>query len=295
MEKLKRKIINIDESLCNGCGLCIDGCHEGALQLIDGKARMISDLYCDGLGACIGECPVDAITIIERDAAPYDERLVMERMVEKGEATIRAHLNHLKAFDEQLYLKQALDYLKANQINMDLSDFEQKPIPGSVQAPKLVGMVRPHACPGSAERSFAAPASAVASAPVASQLTGWPIQLHLLNPAAAFLKGKDMLLAADCTAFAYADFHSRFLRSHALAIACPKLDVQQETYVVKIRELIDMAQINTLTVLMMEVPCCSGLLRLVHQAVQSASRKIPVKKIIVGIQGEIKSEEWDMA
>ena len=235
MEKLKRKIISIDESLCNGCGLCIDGCHEGALQLIDGKARMISDLYCDGLGACIGDCPVDAITIIERDAAPYDERLVMERMAAKGEATIRAHLNHLKAFDEQVYLKQALDYLKANQISMDLSDFESKPAFGTVQAPKPVGATRPHACPGSAARSFAAPVATVASAPAASQLTGWPIQLHLLNPAATFLQGKDMLLAADCTAFAYADFHNRFLRSHALAIACPKLDVHQEVYVVKIK------------------------------------------------------------
>jgi NAD-dependent dihydropyrimidine dehydrogenase PreA subunit len=205
--KAKRSIITIDEQLCNGCGACIEGCHEGALRMIDGKARMVSELYCDGLGACIGECPVGAITIVEREAEPYNERAVMERMV-------------------------------------------------------------------------------------SSQLTHWPVQLHLLNPQAGFFRGSDVVLAADCTAFAYADFHRQFIQGKTLAIACPKLDSNKESYIAKITEMIDSALINTLTVVIMEVPCCGGLMQLANLAAGQATRKVPIKKIVIGVQGEIKEESW---
>jgi ferredoxin len=280
--KEKRSIISIDESLCNGCGACVSGCREGALQMIDGKGRIISELYCDGLGACIGECPVGAITIEEREAEPYDERAVMERIAAHGETTIIAHLKHLKEHGETLYLQQGIDYLREHDIRVDLS------------------MVNGHqqvcGCPGSAERSFGAPhpidSANLRPEAMRSQLTHWPIQLHLLNPEASFFRGADVVLAADCTAYAYPDFHNRFLRNHKLAIACPKLDSNKESYVAKIAAMIDSAQINTLTVVIMEVPCCGGLVQLAKMAAAQAQRKVPIKRIIIGIDGEIKKEDW---
>lgn len=278
--KSKRNIIRIDEALCNGCGLCVEGCHEGALQMIDGKARIVSELYCDGLGACIGECPTGAITIEEREAEPYDEVAVMERIALKGEKTILAHLRHLKEHNETVYLQQGLEYLKAHNINIDTDSL--------LQEPKKMAC----GCPGTMERSFVAPAVRNVSPQAVSELTHWPVQLHLLNPAAGFFQGADVVLAADCTAYAYAGFHSRFLRNHILAIACPKLDSNKESYVVKITDMIDTAGINTLTVVIMEVPCCSGLLQIAKLAAGKARRKIPMKLVVIGVQGEIKNEEW---
>lgn len=208
-----RDIIKIDEELCNGCGLCVKGCHEGALQMIDGKARMISEMFCDGLGACIGDCPVGAITIEKREAEPYDELAVMKRLVPMGEKTIVAHLKHLREHNETEYLKQGVMYLKSRGIDIDLSEV------------KKVSQKSSCACPGSMSQSFAQAAPDLK--PVyekKSQLTHWPVQLHLLNPGASHFKNADVLLAADCVAFAYADFHMEMLASKKLAIACPKLD-----------------------------------------------------------------------
>ena len=292
--KTLRNIIRIDEELCNGCGACVEGCHEGALQMIDGKARIISELYCDGLGACIGECPAYAISIEEREVEPYNETAVMEQIVPKGEATILAHLKHLKEHGETLYLKAGIDYLQKHGVEIDLSS-----IKNNQEKPQL-----PCGCPGSMARSFAASKpladyfsvagvqTQVASQLPVSQLTHWPVQLHLLNSQAGFFHGADVALAADCAAYAYADFHNRFIRNRALAIACPKLDSNKESYVAKITDMIDTARINTLTVVIMEVPCCGGLLQLVRMAVEQASRKVPVKKVVIGVQGEIKEEGW---
>ncbi|HPZ03824.1 MAG TPA: 4Fe-4S ferredoxin [Bacteroidales bacterium] len=287
--KTIRQIIKIDEQLCNGCGACIEGCHEGALQLIDGKARIVSELYCDGLGACIGDCPVGAITIEEREAEPYNEHAVMERIATKGETTIIAHLKHLKDHGETEYLQQGIDYLKDHNINVDLSSIEAKGV--FLDSKPKLGC----GCSGSMEHSFAAASSnevKVSSTQLQSQLTHWPVQLHLLNPQAGFFRKADVVIAADCTAYAYADFHNRFIHNHALAIACPKLDSNKESYVAKITEMIDLAQINTLTVVIMEVPCCGGLIQLVQMAAGKASRKVPIKKIVVGVQGDIKEETW---
>jgi len=283
--KTKRNIIKIDENLCNGCGICVEGCHEGALQLIDGKARIISELYCDGLGACIGDCPVGAITIEEREAEPYNEEAVMERIMKEGEATIIAHLKHLKEHGETLYMQQGMEYLKEHGKEIDI-DAIRNGVLGAQQPAMACG------CPGSMARSFKAPVVNTSQVVPQSQLTQWPVQLHLLNPQANYFQNADVVLAADCTAYAYADFHNRFIRNHTLAIACPKLDSNKESYVAKIVDMIDSANINTLTVVIMEVPCCNGLLQLAKMAVEKAKRKVPIKKIVIGVEGNIVEEGW---
>ncbi len=285
---MKRKIIQIDEEKCNGCGICIPNCHEGAMQLIDGKARLISDLFCDGLGACIGHCPEGAIDIIEREAAPYDERKVMEIMVPKGRNTILAHLDHLRDHNETEFLQQAIDYLKENNITMSPEKKEQ-------HSNGECG------CPGSMARDFRV--ESVVPAPVEthskavqqeipSELRQWPVQLHLLNPQASYFKNADVVLAADCAAFTMGNFHSRFLKGKSLAIACPKLDSNKESYLQKLTSMIADTKINSLTVVMMEVPCCGSLLHMAQSARTNAGRNVPIKKAIISVQGEIIEEDW---
>ncbi len=296
---MKRTIIKIDEELCNGCEACVSGCHEGALQMIDGKARMVSELFCDGLGACIGDCPVGAITLEEREAEPYDEIATLERMIPKGEKTIIAHLKHLKDHGETDYLKQGVSYLRSQGVQVDFAQVHNHGSAGC--APKNVSAVHSHGgggCPGSREMSFgpAAVSGFKMSSPVASesvsQLRQWPVQLHLLNPEAAYFRNADVVLAADCVAYSLPDFHDRFLAGKTLAIACPKLDSSQESYLEKLKNMIVYSNINTLTVVIMEVPCCGGLLRLAQKAVAEAGRKIPVKLAVVGVKGDILKEEW---
>lgn len=296
---MKRTIIKIDEELCNGCEACVQGCHEGALQMIDGKARMVSELFCDGLGACIGDCPVGAITLEEREAEPYNEIATLQRMIPKGEKTILAHLKHLKDHGETGYLKEGVAYLKANGVNINFAEVHNH---GSAGCATHSGAAHQQGggCPGSREMSFGAPKAAAfrmvsvaeQAAPVTSQLRQWPVQLHLLNPEAGYFRGTDVLLAADCVAFSYANFHNDFLAGKTLAIACPKLDSNKDNYVEKLKRMIDESRINTLTVLIMEVPCCGGLLGLAQKAVAESGRKIPVKVIVVSIQGEVIEEEW---
>jgi len=283
---MKRNIINIDQEKCTGCELCIPNCPEGAIQIIDGKARLVSDLLCDGLGACLGHCPEGAITIEEREAEPYDERKVMAKMIPQGPNTVRAHLEHLRDHGENELLAQAIAVLDEKGIDNPLKAEQEE------QA-----MNQPHAphggCPGSRAMNFAAkPTEADESGKRPSQLTHWPIQLHLMSPMAPHYKGADVLLAADCTAFSLGDFHKDYLKGKTLAIACPKLDDGQDAYVQKIKALIDDAGINTLTVMIMEVPCCRGLLMMAKQAADQAERKVPIKCIVVGLQGDIVSEDW---
>ncbi len=282
---MKRTIIKINEEICNGCALCVKGCHEGALQIIDGKARMISDLFCDGLGACIGECPVGAIELEEREAEPYNEESVMERLVPKGEKTIRAHLLHLKEHNETELIKQAINYLNKHNISIDMTGLNNENKLKSVHGHSF-------GCPGKQEMSFAAPSPATHTGEVPSQLRQWPVQLHLLNPEAAYFRNADVVLASDCSAFSYGNFHDRFLKNHVLAIACPKLDTGKEIYIEKLTAMINHSNINTLTVVIMEVPCCGGLVQIAQQAVAKANRKIPVKRITIGIKGMILNEEW---
>ena len=284
---MKRTIIKINEELCNGCEACVQGCHEGALQMIDGKARIVSELYCDGLGACIGDCPVGAITLEEREAVPYDEIATIERMIPKGEKTILAHLKHLKEHEEFDFLKQAVGYLRNNAVQIDFTQVHNMPIAGTKSGT---------GCPSSKEISFKVAPSFRLDTPAkqtsASELRQWPVQLHLLNPQASYFNATDVVLAADCVAFSFADFHRTFLAGKTLAIACPKLDSNKEVYVEKLQSMIEKSRINTLTVIMMEVPCCGGLISLAAKAVAQSDRKIPIKKIVISIKGEILKEEW---
>ena len=291
---MKRKIIEIDDRKCNGCGLCIPACPEGAIQLIDGKARLISDLCCDGLGACLGHCPEGAITIEEREAAPYDERQVMANIVKQGPNVIRAHLKHLRDHGQDVFLAQAVAMLDENGIPNPLQQ-ENQPMSHTEPVTLHASHSPAHAgCPGARSVAFdAAPAAGGnESGRRPSQLTHWPIQLHLLSPAAPQYQGKDVLLAADCVAFTVGDFHKDHLKGRSLAIACPKLDEGQEIYIEKLRALIDTAKINTLTVMIMQVPCCMGLLKLAQTAAAQAKRKVPIKCVVVSLRGEILQEEW---
>jgi len=303
-----REIVRIDRELCNGCGVCIPNCHEGALQMIDGKATLVSELMCDGLGACLGHCPVNAITIEKREAADYDEVAVVKEMIPHGKNVMIAHLKHLKEHDQIDFLKQGVKYLKENQNGLpyDLTEVieavHQLEPKAQAQKHQFAPIVQPKheghhggSCPGSREMSFAQKPTAqqaVSEVSLQSELRQWPIQMHLINPMAAYFRNADLVLAADCVAFAMGDFHQTWLKGKSLAIACPKLDSNKEVYIEKIIGMIDNAKINTITVMMMEVPCCGGLMQMVEMARQSATRKVPVKQIIVSLQGEILTEEW---
>jgi len=289
---MKRDIIKIDEEKCTGCGMCVPNCHEGALQIIDGKVRLVSELMCDGLGACIGHCPEGAITIEKREAEPYNEISVIREMVPKGANTIIAHLKHLKDHGENGYFKEGLSWLKlnSNKFNIDMAEI----VDAITENNNNSGHNHNHggSCPGSRERVLVAPEMTSIAEDMPSELRHWPVQMHLINPNAPYFKETDMLLAADCVAFSLGSFHNRFLRGHPLAIACPKLDAGADIYIEKIVALIDVARVNTITVMMMEVPCCGGLLQMVKTALQKASRKIPVKQIVVSIDGKILRDEW---
>jgi NAD-dependent dihydropyrimidine dehydrogenase PreA subunit len=242
---MKRDILKINEELCNGCGLCVPNCHEGALQVIDGKIRLVSELMCDGLGACIGHCPEGAITIESRDAEPYSEVKVMEQMKAKG---------HVHAFGH---------------------DHNSGGCPGSGTI-----VIERHTD------------SKIATESTQSELRQWPVQMHLINPNAPYFRNANLLMVADCVAYSVGSFHSNYLKGKSLAIACPKLDQGTDIYIEKLKVLIDVALVNTIIVMIMEVPCCGGLLQIVKEAVKGASRKVPVKMMIAGITGDILRVEW---
>lgn len=282
---MKRDIVKIDEALCTGCGLCIPNCPEGAIQLIDGKARLVGDLFCDGLGACLGNCPEDAITVETREAEPYDERRVMANVTAQGPNVVRAHLRHLRDHGQDEYYAAAVAFLNEKGMADPLQAEEAQ------EAGRTPAV--PSACPGSLSRKFgaAAPEAEVEGGARRSRLTHWPIQLHLMSPAAPQYKDSDVLLAADCVAYACGDFHKDWLQGKTLAIACPKLDAGQDVYEEKIRALIDDAQIRSLTIMIMEVPCCRGLVALARRAAERAHRKIQVQVIVVGLQGAVGDPE----
>lgn len=258
---MKRNIIRIDEAKCDGCGLCVKACHEGALAIIDGKARLVSETYCDGLGACLGPCPQGAISIETREAAAFDEAAVAKRQQELGLAPAPAH----------------------------------HPIPASAAAtaqPPRHG--QGGGCPGSMMRSFrpvaAAPAPGAATGqPPASQLDHWPIQLRLLSPGAPYLAGADLLLCADCAPFTIPDFHARYLDGRCVAVSCPKLDDLDEA-IGRLAAIIAHAQPRRITVLRMEVPCCGGLAMAAFKARELAGVPVPIEIHIAGVRGGIRVE-----
>lgn len=263
----QRSIINIDEELCDGCGQCVPSCAEGALQIIDGKARLVADVLCDGLGACLGECPTGALTVVARDAVEFDEALVAA---------------HLKAMG-QPHIPRPHAPVPAAPAVMPMA---AAPLAAS-HAPSHGG------CPGSRMQLFTEPPTApkaAASDAASSCLRQWPVQLHLVPADAPFFRDRDVLLAADCVPVAVGDFHTSFLDGRGLAIACPKLDSHLEAYVDKLAAMIDHAAIRSLTVAVMEVPCCGGLVRLAQQAMARASRPVPFRVVTIGIRGQILAD-----
>jgi len=283
---MKRKIVKIEDDKCNGCGLCIPNCPEGALQIIDNKARLVSDLFCDGLGACLGHCPQGAITIEERETEAYDEKKVMANIVKQGANTIKAHLLHLKDHGEHKYLKEATDFLKEKGAENPLEK-EAKASPAHEHAM----LHQAGGCPGSRMMDFRKKREVgketVANARQESELQQWPVQLALVPPNAPYFQGAELVIAADCAPFAYANFHSDFLKEKALVIACPKLD-DVEPYKQKLAHIFETANLKSINIVHMEVPCCFGLNSIVDEALELSGKKIPVKETTIGINGEIK-------
>lgn len=293
---MKRKIITIDEEKCTGCGLCIPDCPEGALQIIEGKARLVSDLFCDGLGACMGTCPEGAISVTEREAEPYDEQAVMGVIVPQGEAVIRAHLDHLKSHGEDGLYAQAVSYLAGHQIPIP-KDIPTQPGQGQGQGVQQHIRQRGHqyqasGCPGSAPQQFSQQGDTSEArqgeGKISSELSQWPVQLRLISPANPVFKDADLLIAADCVPFAYGDFHRDFLKDKILVIFCPKLDEDIEEYSEKLAAIMTAHTIRSITIMHMEVPCCSGTVAVVRKALQQSGKTIPVHEYTIGIRGDIQ-------
>lgn len=242
--KIKRKIIQIDQEKCDGCGQCVPSCAEGALQIVDGKARLMAEKYCDGLGACLGECPNDALGVIEREAEDFDEKAVEEHM-----KSLSAH-----------------------------------------KSPELQPMAC--GCPSAQIQSFSPakscqeanqPGSGVSAH---SALSHWPVQIRLVPPTAPFLKGADLLVAADCTPVAYPNFHRDFLDGKVVMVGCPKFD-EAQAYIQKFADIFTMAGIKSIEVVTMEVPCCQGLPLIVKKGLELSGKRIPINQVIISTRGEV--------
>jgi NAD-dependent dihydropyrimidine dehydrogenase PreA subunit len=251
-----RKIVQIDQEKCDGCGLCVPSCAEGAIRIIDGKAEIAADNLCDGLGACLGDCPKDAITIIEREADHFDEAAVEKHLETTSQAPHAAHA------------------------------------PGAPPAAHGAHGAHGGGCPGSRAVSFApvpvTAAAETAGSPAArpSQLAQWPVQLHLVPTSAPYFQDADLLITADCVPFAYADYHRDFLAGKSVVIGCPKLD-DNNAYLVKLTEIFRVSRIKSITVLKMEVPCCGGIAVAAQQALAASGKEIPFKVVTISIRGEV--------
>lgn len=260
-----REIVHIDEEKCNGCGLCVPACAEGAIRLVNGKAKLIADNLCDGIGACLGHCPQGAIVIEKRAADEFDEDAVAE---------------HLHA------VAQPAVPVVAPPSACGCPSAQVKSF-----TPPQHGHGHQHGggCPSAALRNITPKSaeSANLNGERPSELRQWPVQMHLVPPSAPFLRGADLLLAADCAPFAYADFHRDLLKGKALLIGCPKLDDGQ-AYLTKLTAMLQLNEIKSLTVVHMEVPCCSGLIQIAKRAIVESGKDVPLTTIRIGIQGDLK-------
>ncbi len=289
-----RKIIKIDEDLCTGCGECIPNCPEGALQIIDEKARIVSDLFCDGLGACMGHCPEGAITIEEREAEKYDERAVMENVIKQGKNVIKAHLEHLRDHDQNQYLHEAIDLLKEKNLEIPI----EEPGSSTYEAPATL----PCGCPGSTVKDLRAEHEAKQESQGSAECSGgagygssnrnvselrqWPVQFMLVPTNAPFLKNADILITGDCVPIACPNYHDDLLKGKILLSGCPKFD-NIDYYKEKLVQMLKDHDIRSVTVAIMEVPCCVGLYKLVVDAIEESNVDVPLKKYIIDIKGEI--------
>lgn len=245
---VERKIVEIDEELCDGCGECVPSCAEGAIEIVDGKARLIADKYCDGLGACLGECPRDALRVVDREADEFDE------------AAVEEHL-HAKAHGES---------------------HKGETLPCGCPSTQLQAFVPPMAIKGACDTPVQRSAASV--------LTHWPVQIRLVPPTAPFLKGADLLVVADCAPVAYPNFHEDFLKGKVVMVGCPKFDDAQD-YIQKFAGIFNEADIKSVTVVVMEVPCCQGLPMIVEKGMAEAGKKIPLEKVVISLRGEVQGRE----
>lgn len=243
--KIMRKIIEIDEELCNGCGQCVPGCAEGALEIVDGKAKLLAEKYCDGLGACLGECPTGALKIIDREAEDFDEEAVEK----------------LLAMKETIKETAVPPLTTGGCPSAQLQNFQHDTPCQSANKPASVG--------GSE-----------------SALTHWPVQIHLVPPTAPFLKNADLLVVADCTPLAYPNFHRDFLQNKVVLMGCPKFD-DTESYIQKFTELFENAPINSITIAIMEVPCCGNMRTIIKEALRRSDEDIPVEEVVINVRGQI--------
>lgn len=267
---MKRDIITIDEDKCNGCGECISGCPEGALQIVDGKAKLVSDFFCDGLGACLGNCPTGAIKIENREADPYDEYQAIENISQSGDEAVQAHLKHLEAHGQSEHLDKALDYLE--QKSLFVSDFNKK-----TQCN----------CPSTMSKTINREKTSEVKVSTVPQLNNWPIQLMLMNPDAPYFENADLLIAADCAPFSYPNFNQKFLKGKILIMFCPKLDKTIDVYIEKLAYIFASKNIQSISIVHMEVPCCSGIEIIVKKALEQSQKIISIKDYTVSISGEL--------
>jgi len=245
--KIKRKIIEIDDELCNGCGQCVPSCAEGALEIVNGKARLAAERYCDGLGACLGECPTGALQVIEREAEDFDEEAVEEYLREK----------------------------------------EEHQLPS--QPPMVSG------CPSARIQRFIPDAGeqagpAAHQGTVASSLSHWPVQIHLVPPTAPFLRGADLLVVSDCVPLAYPNLHGDFLPGKVVLVGCPKFD-DVKAYIQKFTDIFKAADVKSVTTLSMEVPCCSGLPAIVRKGLEASGKHVPREELVISLRGDILHRE----
>lgn len=246
MAKVSRQIIKIDEELCNGCGLCVPSCAEGALQIVDGKAKMISEKYCDGLGACLGECPQGAISFETREAEDFNEEAAIEHVKETGHNIIRQE--HIHAH-------------------------------GGFVCPSARTIDRTHEC---CERS----SIGSAKEDIKSELRQWPVKLYLVSPQAGYFQNSDLLISADCVPFAYGGLHQDFLKGKTLVTGCPKFD-DTDLYLQKLTEIVKVNNIRSITLLKMEVPCCSGMKRIAELAIAASGKNIPIESVTISLEGDV--------
>jgi Fe-S-cluster-containing hydrogenase component 2 len=261
---MHRLIVDIDETKCDGCGECVPSCAEGAIRMVDGKARLVGDALCDGLGACLGECPRGAIRVVEREAEPFDE------------VAVARHLGHPHATTPRAPRSAPVAVAAAPRRSLSV-----------MQAPTDAPA---GGCPGSRSLDLGAPGAPVPApgpgpAAGATRLTHWPVQLGLVSPSAPWLAGADILLCADCVPFAYPDFHRDLLAGRRVLVGCPKLD-DVEAYVGKLTELFRIARPRSLTVARMEVPCCGGITAAAREAVRLSGVTVAIAEVNVGVRGQ---------